>query len=157
MTRVHHGVSCHGPCDARSPWLSGTMSPRRDANVPRDSQMRRHGSSHATSKSIRAETGATPLRGETSSLTGVSTWWGRSCLGPHINDTVTVRIAGCADPGGAVQKSQSTADSRTTRRAGQRHPRLRVDRELHDQLRASEFLGYQGIHRDVGTPARLSA
>ena len=89
MTRVHHGVSCHGPCDARSPWLSGTMSPRRDANVPRDSQMRRNGSSHATSKSMRAETGATPLRGETSSLTGVSTRWGRSCLGPHVNDTIT--------------------------------------------------------------------
>jgi hypothetical protein len=73
MTRVHHVVSCHGPCDTRSLWLSGTMSPRRDANVPRDSQMRRNGSSNTTSKSIRAETGATPCRGETSALTGVIT------------------------------------------------------------------------------------
>ena len=35
---------------------------------------------------------------------------------------------------------------------------LRVDRELHDQLRAyAEFLGStQGIHRDVGAPTRVS-
>jgi hypothetical protein len=79
MTTENDGRDCHGPCDARSPWLSEQTSPRRDANVRRDSYLERSPHGNTTEESVRAETGATPCRGDTSALT-VSVYPVRSLL-----------------------------------------------------------------------------